>query len=157
MTKADLLKYVDEDWKDYRNKYLVPYWKDKAGSGKWQELVTDNFKARHTVDGTVSQEQALKVCKQRSANGTHDFNSTIVTEALMKSVVKLISDSKIAQHTKAFTNYKIGASGYLFDVSAKANKGYLVRVCKGSVEVGVDATGIINHLHGVSFDDFASK
>lgn len=152
MTKDELLKhYKSDDYQDYLTHYLVKHWQDESGKGKWQELVTVNFMDRHTVDGTVTEQKAIDLCRVRSQGGTRDFVSTLLAEDLVKKVVLNIAKNIIKWHgdnIKGFANYLINEQGMLCTVVCKANEGFISHNYRDAVVVGINKEGLINHFDG---------
>lgn len=152
MHKQELLSYFNnEDYGDYVKNYLVRHWKEKSSDGYWQDLVTDNFMDRHTVEGTVTKEKAVDICRSRSNNGTRGFTSTLITEALVKKVIRFIANNVIEWHgknVKAFANYSIPVQGTMWTVVCTPNKGFEPTSYQDAVVVGINREGLINHFHG---------
>ncbi|HEU0014991.1 MAG TPA: hypothetical protein VFQ45_14985 [Longimicrobium sp.] len=152
MNQAELLRtFANESYDDYVKHYLVKFWTDKAGANDWQSVVSAAFAGRHTVDGSVSENKAVDVARNRSGGGTRDFVSTLLSESLVRKAVKYIADNVIALHGKqrgAFTNYLVPVEGTMWTVQVKANEGFLPKQYRDSVVVGIDRNGLITHFHG---------
>ena len=134
---------------DYRKHYLVPFWNERAQNGKWQEVVSDNFRDRHTVDGTVSKEKAVDILRDRSGNFTRPFTSTLISEKLMRKVVAVLAKNNIPSHPQRFTNYSVGdAEGMVWVAWTTGDGRYQVQQNRTSVIVGINEPGILNHFHG---------
>jgi hypothetical protein len=117
----------------------------------WPELVTSKFAARHTVEGNISQQKAVDVCRQRSADGDRNFTSTSLAESLIKDVVNYLAKNVIEWHgknIKGFANYHVDVKGTMWTVVCHAGKGFAPTCYQDSVVVGIDQSGLINHFHG---------
>jgi hypothetical protein len=158
MTRTDLLKqYADLNnpdtySKDYVEKFLVKHWQDESKKRNWEELVTTNFADRHAVDGKLSVEKAVDICRQRSGQGAHDFTSTTLTTDFVQNIVRFVADDIIAWHGKNrgnFTNYEISVRGMMITVKYDASKkAFLPTQYNDKVVVGINREGLINHFHG---------
>jgi hypothetical protein len=152
MTRQELLRYYqNEDYKDYVGKYLVKHWKDESNRNDWEALVNNNFANRHSVEGTLTKEKAVDVCRERSHEGTIDFTSTSLSTDFVERIVRYIATDIIEWHGKnrgEFTNYEVSAPGMMITVQSKAGQGYLHTQYRDKVVVGISREGLITHFHG---------
>lgn len=152
MDRTELLhRHANEEYDDYVKHYLVKYWQDMSQKADWESLVTANFASRHTVEGSLSEEKAIDVCSNRSGGGANNFTSTSLDKGFVERIVRYICEHVIAWHgqqIKGFANYQLPVKGQMYTVQAKANEGFLPRMYRDQVVVGIDGSGLINHFHG---------
>lgn len=154
MSKKDLLaKYADEvnyPYDDYVKHYLVDHWKKAASQNDWEEVVSENFADRHSVEGSLSKHKAVDICRRRSGGGTRNFTSTTLDQGFIQKIVKYISDHLVAwhgKHAKEFRNYRIGVDGTMWTVRCEDGD-FLPKCYRDSVVVGLDRRGLVTHFHG---------
>ncbi|MEA3122960.1 MAG: hypothetical protein QOH33_2559 [Paraburkholderia sp.] len=156
MNQAELLKYAgQESWDDYRKHYLIRYYKEKSDhrSAHWRDCFTNVFLNRHSVEGTLTQQAALDVCRRRSLRGTQDFESTLVDAGLLQKIVAEVSERFIAGHQPEYRLCDLRSAGMLIHVSCTAGVGFLLRQAVGSFKVGIDENGLICHLEATEYRD----
>ncbi|MEM7049052.1 MAG: hypothetical protein AAF604_05310 [Acidobacteriota bacterium] len=152
MNQRELLNYFEsEDYADYVKHYLISFWQKQASDGNWKELVTSEFRGRHSVEKNLSEEQAVDVCRRRSGGGTRDFVSTSLSDSFITKIVQFVATNIIPWHgmnDRGFTNYEVGVEGLMWTVQCTAGEGFLPTCYRDRVVVGINHAGLICHFHG---------
>lgn len=85
--------------------------------------------------------------------GRQNFESTLVTAALLQKIVAEVNERFIAGHPQAYHVYDLCSDGMLNHVSCTAGVGFLLRQAVGSFKVGIDQNGLICHLEATEYRD----